>query len=120
MWDHDFLKNFILKINLFIENLNTGGNDSVERGKWIMLGRGRIAGEMFLIKQERWDLVYKWKTWLLVRARIAHPLYQKRGYKNRCRKVPRRHGESLWEFSFDCFCFACSRKQEAGPSAESK
>lgn len=82
MWDHDkiFFLNFILKTNLFIKSLNTGGNDSVEREKWIMLGRGRITGEMFLIKQERWDLVYKWKTWLLVRGRTVHPPYQKRGY----------------------------------------
>ena len=39
-------------MGLFLEYLNTGGNDSVEKETLIMLREGRIAGEMFLIKEE--------------------------------------------------------------------
>lgn len=70
---------FILKMGIFIEYLNTGGNDSVEREKLMMLREGRIAGEVFRIKEEGWDLVCTWRAWLLIKARTAHPLYQKRG-----------------------------------------
>lgn len=40
--------NFILKMGIFTECLNTGGNDLVERGKLTIV----IAEEMFLVKQE--------------------------------------------------------------------
>ena len=73
-----FLKKFILKMDMFTECLNTGGNESVEREKVIMLSEGRIAGEMFLIIQEAWNLACKWRAWLFIRARTAHSLYQKR------------------------------------------
>ena len=89
MWAQEKVKHFFLfQMGLFLEYLNTGGNDSVEKETLMMLREGRIAGEMFLIKEEGWDLMCKWRVWLSIGVSTAHPPYQKRG-EHTC-------GQNVW------------------------